>query len=674
MHSRFNRILGLGLCAVPCLPSMAQSETRPTAEELDAVVVIGARGAADTPHSALVGSVDLIARSEIEGEDVDDTSELLNKLPGVYLSRYNQGLINSDLSIRGFSGDGETPHAKLLIDGIPANLHNGFGEMDQLFPLGIDSIAVFKGTSDPTVGLFNTAGNYRIQTRRSPGVRELKAAVGSYDAREVQGYLGFGSDRFEHGYAFGYRSAEGYRDRTDLRKRSVSGHWDYRPGERTRLGLVLRVAGYESDSAGYLTRAESRSAPRSSASYADRDGGEKTTRHASLHLDHGFGEELTLAVKAYAQHFERERWVRFSPASALQNRFDDQDQRGLIATLAWRSADGWRIDGGVDTERQDVIEQRFGTVGQTRTRNRAAVLRDRRYTFDTQGGYLRLGWSDPERARGWNLALRADRIDGDYAQFNAAGVRSERDIYRFGTILQPKLNLFHDIGGRVGAFANYGRSFQHPFGADAYTAGDRGAREVSINDGWEVGAKWRPADDVELRLSYWEQKAKGEFVVVDGTARNVGRTVRDGVDLAFNWNLSDRVYVWGNYTTVDVEIARPADSRRAFVGNRLRGVPASTGSLGVRVEPNERWSVGAHVDHQGDYYVNEANVGGRYGGYLLAHASVARRFAWGSVGLQANNLFDRYHEYVFDLGEDGTGTIHSPGDGRAFGVSIQYVF
>jgi iron complex outermembrane receptor protein len=674
MHLRLKSVLGLGLCAVPCIPALGQSTATPDADALDAVVVIGERGAQTPAREDLAGSIDVIARSELEDAHVDDTSELFNKLPGVYLSRYNQGLINSDLSIRGFSGDGETPHAKLLIDGIPSNLHNGFGEMDQLFPIGIGSITVFKGTSEPTVGLLNIAGNYRIETRRAPDARELEVAVGSYDARELQGYFGFSHGRLEHGYAFGYRSAGGYRDRTDLRKYAFSGYWDYRPAERTRIGLVLRGAGYEADSAGYLTRAESRSAPRSSASYADQDGGEKSTRHASLHLDHAFGDRLSLTAKAYAQHFERERWVRFSPTAALQNRFDDQDQRGFIATLAWQTDAGWRIDGGVDAEYQDVVEQRFGTIGQARIRDRSAVLRDRRYEFDVIGAYLRMGWRDPDGSRGWNLALRGDRIDGDYAQFNAAGVGSGRDIFRFGTILQPKLNAFHDIGERASVFANYGRSFQHPFGADAYTAGDRGARDVSINDGWEAGAKWRPDDGVEVRLSYWEQKAKDEFVVVDGVARNVGRTARDGVDLAFNWNVTDRLYVWGNYTTVDARIVRPADSRRAFVGNRLRGVPATTGSLGMRFEPRERLSLSLHVDHQGDYHVNEANAGGRYGGYVLAHADAEWRFDWGSVGLQINNLFDRYHEYVFDFSEDGSGTIHSPGDGRAFGLSVEYEF
>jgi iron complex outermembrane receptor protein len=73
----------------------------------------------------LAGSVDVITRDELEYEHVIDTLEFYAKTPGVVLSRYNQGIINTDISIRGFAGDGTTPHAKLLVDGIPSNIHNG---------------------------------------------------------------------------------------------------------------------------------------------------------------------------------------------------------------------------------------------------------------------------------------------------------------------------------------------------------------------------------------------------------------------------------------------------------------------------------------------------------------------------------------------------------------------
>jgi len=91
--------------------------------QLDTIVVLGTQEFIRDTN--LAGSIDVITRDELEYENITDTLELFTKTPGVVLSRYNQGIINTDISIRGFAGDGETPHAKLLVDGIPSNLFNG---------------------------------------------------------------------------------------------------------------------------------------------------------------------------------------------------------------------------------------------------------------------------------------------------------------------------------------------------------------------------------------------------------------------------------------------------------------------------------------------------------------------------------------------------------------------
>ena len=81
-----------------------------------------------------------------------------------------------------------------------------------------------------------------------------------------------------------------------------------------------------------------------------------------------------------------------------------------------------------------------------------------------------------------------------------------------------------------------------------------------------------------------------------------------------------------------------------------------------------------HIDSQGDYFVNEANLGGKFGGYTLANAGLEYAASWGSIGVQVNNLVDRFHEYVFDFSANGTDTVHSPGDGINGSVSVRLRF
>jgi iron complex outermembrane recepter protein len=650
--------------AVLAFPAIAAAQTVDVPESADSgletVLVIGQRSIDPAPH--LAGSLDVLGRDELEYAHVDDTMELFTKVPGVYFSRFNQGIVNTDISIRGFAGDGTTPHAKLLIDGLPANLHNGNKEMDQFFPLGIGSAQVFKGTSDARYGLHNIAGSYELTTRRDVDIAELEATVGSYDTREVQGYWGLESGSLTHNYFAGYRQSEGYRDNTDLEKFAASGRWAYSFSGANSLALHARVAGYEGDAPGYLPLAVARSQPRSSAAFASEDGGDKQTQHVSLHWDVALNDDVDLTVKGYWQNFERERWVRFTAAGSLQNRFEDEDQTGAAAKLAWRFNDQWALTIGADAEYQDNLEQRFGTIGNVRVRNAQNVLRNFDFSYDTRGGYIQIDHA-PNRFVSWNAAIRADRIDGDFVSFNAAGVGTARSIFDFGTIVQPKLNVFVAPTDDITLFANYGRSFQHPIGSAAFATGPTNARDVSINDGAEIGIKWQVRRSADVRLSYWEQRASDEFVTVDGTPQNVGKTHRKGFDAAATWQASERLSLWANYTTIDSEIVRTDTSQVAFVGNELRGIPEFAASLGASFAATDALSLRLHVDAQGDYFVNEANLGGQFGDYAIVGATLDYRAERWNVSLQLNNLFDEFYEYVFDFSPNGTDTIHSPGDG-----------
>jgi len=657
-------VLGVVVCALSSGYALADESDD---QDLGTVIVIGKPE--DSISTDLVGSVDVLTKEEIAYEHVDDTLELFSKVPGVYLARYNQGIINTDIAIRGFAGDGVTPHGKLLIDGIPSNLHNGFNELDQLFPLGISSIEVFKGTSDPRYGIFNIAGNYNVSTRQDVG-KEIELTVGSFNTQEIQGYAGFSDNGFTHNYSVGYRTGEGYRDHTDLDKFTLGGSWNWQIGDNKEFRIIARHATYEGDSPGYFNSPEdARANPRGSEPFAQLDGGEKETNHLSLHWSQSLSSQVDWTLKTYAQTFERERWVRFSEGGSLSNRFDDQEQFGFISTVNWFFADDWQLDWGVDYAYEDVLEQRFATISND-SRQRAAAFRDRAYDFINYGTYLKLSHEFNDKLH-WNFALRADKISGDFVDQLS---NEPRDILNFGTIIQPKFNVVYAASEKVNLFLNAGRSFQHPFGISAYTSGDRNARDVSDNDGLEFGTQFSPHSSMSIRLSYWQQSASDEFINIDGTSLNVGETDRSGFDIAFNGDINEDWSYWGSFTTIDTEIVRAADSLVDSEGNELRSIPDFTASLGLNYQVTEKFVARIHLDAQGDYYINEANVGGKFGDFTLLSASADYDAGWGVIKFQLNNITDEYYEYAFDFGNDAAFTIHSPGDGINGSVSVNWSF
>lgn len=635
-----------------------QTDETAASVELDSVVVLGKKEQVTTTDKGLAGSVDVITREELEYEHVTDTLELFSKTPGVVLSRYSQGIVNTEVSIRGFSGDGETPNAKVLVDGIPSNLFSGLSELDYLFPTNIQSAQVFKGTSDATTGLFATAGNYKIETRKDVG-KQLQFGYGSFQTREMQGYYGEKQGDFTQNYAIGYRKGNGFRDHTVNEKIALSGRWQM-DFEQSSLALSAKYGKYNSPEApGYMSKQQARDDRRGVAPNALNDSGEKEFKHLSLHYDYFFNNDVDLSLKTYWQNFDRERSVRFIGSPGVENRQEDQTSTGLIAKLNWKINPQWSFETGYDIEHQEVSEfrQRLTTI-----------RRDAEYDFTAQGIYAKVENTPLDWLR-WNMAYRVDRLSSDPKnRFVNNGTTLVTTLLDDQTIVQPKFNVFANLSEQQTLFANAGRSFQTPTGTDLNTRGGTVPVDVAINDGWEIGLKSAWHTDLNTRFSYWQQKADDEFINIDGTRRLLGATRRQGVDASFDYKLNDAFSFWGNVSRVYAKIEESNAQNPEFRGNNIRSIPSYTASLGLQFVPNADWIARIHIDSQGDYYINESNRGGKYGGYTLTNANIDYKTSWGRVSLLANNIFDRYYEYVFDFNSNGSagGVNFAPGAGRNF--------
>jgi hypothetical protein len=95
----------------------------------------------------------------------------------------------------------------------------------------------------------------------------------------------------------------------------------------------VRHSESEADEPGYLSRAQASQEPQASNAFSASDGGDRTMGQYSLHLDATLGAHTDLFVRAYANRYEDLRFVRFSENVSQQERYSDEEQKGLIAAL-----------------------------------------------------------------------------------------------------------------------------------------------------------------------------------------------------------------------------------------------------------------------------------------------------------------------------------------------------
>ncbi|MEM5550421.1 TonB-dependent receptor [Pseudoalteromonas neustonica] len=612
----------------------------------------------------LVGSVDVVNRDQLQNEHVNITVDLFTKIPGVYFSRFNQGVVSTDVAMRGFNGEGSMPHTKLLIDGIPSNLHVGLGEMDALFPMEVESIEVVKGNQDARYGLHNLAGNINMTSRRDDA-KEVEFLAGSFDTYEAQGYFGDVNNGFSQHYFIGVRDTKGYRDHSALEKHTFSGKWFYQPSNNTELGVIARYFDYEADAPGYLTEQEAHRDSTQSADYAQNDSGDKQTRHLSMHLDHAFDPVWQLSVKSYIQQFDRHRYLQYTASSAQQERLEKDRQYGAVATLSATFSPTWLLSMGLDYQAQDNSNERFVTV----TKVRQKQFRNWDFDYNNYGGFTQLQY------RGERLlisgGLRFDGFSGDLFD----GISEQyKTINDEGITLQPKFNVLYEMTDRLNLFANYGVSFQAPTGSKAYINEQSSGFDFSKNYGFETGAKWQLFDWLNTRLSVWQQDAKDELTPkTDGSGgfENIGETKRKGWDLALSADINTQWSGFASYTRQEAKLVEPGEAKIAQKGNWLLGVPEFTATAGIIYHPVNKLKVSLFGHFQGDYYVSNVIQDKQYGDYKLVDLAFDYDLGWGNAGLRINNLFDSYSDYVYLVGDE---TIHSPTDGRAINFSVSYRF
>lgn len=632
-------------------------------------VVVDAPQSGPLPSTSVFSSVDILGPDMIEKQNVRDTWQLYNQLPGVQVTSFGQGAWSGRPSFRGFNGEGELNAVKLLIDGVPSNANDGsMPYLDMVFPLEIETIEVVRGTNDPRYGLHSIAGNTQVATKTGGNLSEARVGLGSFNTRQVQAAQGFESGGVSQNYFVGWQDSDGYRDHAEAEKRAVSGKWFYTtPDSGHRLGLIARTYKVEAQEPGYLTRSQIRADERQSMAHNATDGGVREMSQVSGHADLNLSDRLSLATKAYVNSYADDRWVRFSSRVSQQERITDETHMGALATMTWRPEavpviHGLALEGGINFEHQENESQRFSTANRVRT----AMTRNQQFDLDNTGAYVQ-AVVQPIRALKLIPAWRTDWLNGGLTDRMTGQGYAMND---YGAINQPKFSAVFSPVDEYSLYGNWGRTFQVGVGAAAYKVGQATDLEPSINDGWEVGVKFRPLKGMDGRVALWEQVATNEarrkLNDPSNSSENIGKTRRNGIDLELGVMPVEKLRLWAGYSYQESEILRADTSAPASLGKEIDHVPHHLFNAGAEYALTEQWSLNLQAHGQSDYYVERTNSTDKFGDYLLFDLGAVYQFdSRFSFDLQVKNLTDARYEYVWY--ETVTGqpsqTMHSAGDG-----------
>ncbi len=695
------RALVFSVCVLPAVHAQQPAPATVKPAQLDTIVVTGTR----TPETSFNVPASITA-VQIGDPDADapniNASEYLRQVPGV-LARDRQNYAQDEqISIRGFGSRSTfgVRGVRLYIDGIPATMPDGQGQVSSFDFDGATRIEVLRGPFSALYG--NSSG----------GVIQIFTADGSTPS-EVLGSVGAGSDgvwRVDTGArgtngSFGYNvdlsefHTDGYRDHSSATRTNGNAKLDFKVGNDGKLTLLFNTVSMPEalDPQG-LTQQQFDTDPRQASPSALTFDTRKSVHQAQSGAVYTqqLGDGQSLNILAYFGQRSVQQFLSV-PVIAQGNPVSsggvvalDTQYAGTDFRWAWVGAlagQPFNLITGIAYDRENqsrlgyenFIGDTLGVVGALRRNEQDDV-----YNIDE---YAQGNWHFTPL---WSLTLGARHTEVRFSSLDhyiTATNPDDSGRVAYGST-DPVGGLMFDVRPDWHVYVSFGRGFATPtFSELGYRIGGSGlnfALQPSRSRNAEIGSKWLLTGGGNLEIALFEANTSDETGVLSSLGgrtiyQNVGRSRRRGAEVGLHLPLGDALSIDAAYTYLDArfldafgDCSGPAGCAVA-AGARMPGVPRQMLNAGLRWSGTLGWHAGLQVDAAGAVSADDAGtvaapgyvIAGVDAGYVLdtAHCQIV-------PFVRIDNLFDR--KYIGSVIVDqANGGNFEPAPGRSFFAGVK---
>ncbi|MFT7830334.1 TonB-dependent receptor PqqU [Salmonella enterica] len=643
------------------------------------------------------------AVSVIEGEDMRlatprvNLSETLTSVPGLQVQNRQNYAQDLQISIRGFGSRSAfgVRGIRLYVDGIPATMPDGQGQISNIDINSIQDVEVLRG---PFSALYGNASGGVINVTTETGI-EASSYYGSYGSwrygLKATGAMGDGTQPGDMDYTVSTTrfTTHGYRDHSGARKNLANAKLGVRLDDVSKLSLIFNSVDIKADDPGGLTESEWKADPQQ-APRAEQYNTRKTIKQtqAGLRYERQLSAQDDISVMAYAGERETTQYqsiplvAQLKPAQAggvitLQRHYQGIDSRwthrgelGVPVTFT----------GGLNYENMSENRKGYNNFrlnnGPPEFGHKGDLRRDERNLMWNVDPYLQTQWQLTQKLS-LDAGVRYSSVWFDSNDhYIAPGNGDDSGDASYHHWL-PAGSLKYALTDAWNLYLAAGRGFETPtinelsYRADGQS-GFNFDLKPSTNDTVEVGSKTRIGNGL-LTAALFQTDTDDEIVVASSmggrtTYKNAGKTRRQGAELALDQRFAGDWRVKASWTWLDATYRSNVCQGQNCDGNRMPGIARNMGFASLGFIPDEGWYAGTDVRYMGDIMANDENTA-KAPSYTVVGLNTGYKFNYSQLTVdifgRVDNLFDK--EYIGSvIVNESNGRYYEPAPGRNYGVGI----
>jgi len=646
------------------------------AEPIKVHVPIGQVGTVTAPGVAMVqreirkipGGADVVPAKDFQNGYALSMKDMLATTPGVMAQpRWGE---ESRLSIRG-SGLSRSFHLRgiaLLQDGIPFNFADGSGDFQEIDPLILQHVEIYRGGQGLRYGAATLGGavNMVTPTAHTTGYEGLlRAEGGSFGTLRLHAEAAKVFDGADIFAAATKTISEGYRRQSEQSNQRFSGNIGVPLSDKAETRFYVAWNDIEQEVPGTITKYDALHHPKSvpainlTGDYARDIHSLRVANRTAVKLDSGMEVEAGLYVN--------DKTLYHPIFQVIDQKSLDAGGFGRIKGRVGQN----EFTAGLNIGRGVNDAKRFLNVGG----KRGAIQADGKQVAENLELY---GENRYHIDREWSVigGVQGTIANRDYTD-NRNRANDDQKIFRS---LNPKLGVMWEPDANTQVFASVTRSSEVPTFSELVQGAGVNFIPVKLQKAWtaEIGTRGQRGQfswDATLYHAQVRDELLNFTVTPDVPAStfNADKTIHQGIELGAGWQATDEISFQGIYNLNDFEF----DGDRQFHDNDLAGAPkhqvrvsARYEKKGFYVEPNVEWvPEAAYVDYANTLKADSYVLPGVKAGYEF-NGNV-------SVFVDARNLTDEEHITSFSTITDArtaATNVFYPGDGRSVFAGIKVKF